>query len=212
MLATRPVLALPTVRPLTADDTATYRMLREEILAMGDGRYFSDSYEREARLSESQWYLWCTETPQHCIFGIFDRDYLIGVMMVTQYGEPADRKVEWEAIWLDPHYRRQGIARTAYRQIQQWTLDRGYDRVILYIRADNKRSQDIHRKQGARYGYTKHGEVWADGSIADAHVFTMDIHALTSGQNRRQTLRHLEESFSFLNREIPAVAKEPKRA
>jgi RimJ/RimL family protein N-acetyltransferase len=189
-----------TIRPLTTDDAAAYRALRKKILAIGDGRYFSDSYEREERLSESQWRDWCTETPEHCIFGVFHRHHLIGVMMVTRQGAAEDRTVEWEAIWLDPRYRRQGIARRAYEQVERWTLDHGYDRVALYIRADNQRSLDIHRRQGACYIYTKPGEMWADGSIGDTHAFVLDLQASTPERRYQKTLNHLDDVLAFLAR------------
>ena len=168
-------VALPTLRPLTAKDVEAYRALRQKVLAIGDGRYFSDSYTREAQLNERQWREWCTETPEHCIFGTFDKDRLIGVMMITQHGAIQDRTVEWEAIWLDPHYRKQGIAKRAYEQIQKWTIEQGYNRVALYIRADNLRSQQIHRNHGAQYLHIKRAEIWADGSVEDTLCFALDL-------------------------------------
>ena len=46
-------VALPTLRPLTAKDVEAYRALRQKVLAIGDGRYFSDSYTREAQLNDN---------------------------------------------------------------------------------------------------------------------------------------------------------------
>ena len=180
LITAHPHIKPPIIRPLNVGDTAAYRVLRQKILAIGDGRYFSDSYTREAALNEQQWLNWCTETPEHCILGMFDNGHLIGTMMATQLGAPEELTVEWEAIWLDPLYRKQGIAKNAYEQVEQWTLDQGYDRVVLYIRADNARSQEIHRKQGAIYTHTKHNEVWADGSVADTHCFVLRLPSIPS--------------------------------
>lgn len=198
MRAVHPNFPLPTIRPLTADDCGAYRCLRQRVLALGDGCYFSDSYTREAELTESQWRAWCTETPEHCIFGIFDKSRLIGVMMITQHGAPEDRIAEWEAIWLEPSYRKQGIAKLAYEQVQQWTLDQGYRYVVLYIRDGNLRSQEIHRKQGACYIYTRAAEVWADGSVGDTLAYFLDISAPTPEMRARKTLRYLEEALVHL--------------
>jgi RimJ/RimL family protein N-acetyltransferase len=162
-----------TLRLLTAADAPDYRALRQHVLAIGEGRFFADSFAREAALTESQWRDWCTERREHCIVGIFDHANLIGMMMATQYRDPDT--AEWEAIWIHPAYRCQGIARRAYQRLELWTRANGYQRVALHIRADNLRSQRIHTEEGARYQFTKHGEVWADGSIADMLAFELDF-------------------------------------
>jgi RimJ/RimL family protein N-acetyltransferase len=171
-------LAVPQVyiRPLTGDDSIAYRTLRQRILDLGDGRCFSDSYVREKQLkTEYAWHQWCTETQDHCIFGTFDADELIGVMMVTRYEGFGDRTVEWEAVWLDPRYRRLGIAKQAYQRAQEWSERNGYHRVVGFIRADNARAREIFERLGGRYICTKHDEVWADGSIASFHTFLLDL-------------------------------------
>jgi RimJ/RimL family protein N-acetyltransferase len=205
MLAACPNLSRPTIRPLTADDTSAYRALRQKVLAVGDGRFFSDSYMREAQLNEKQWQEWCTETTEHCIFGTFHKNCMIGVMMITQHGEPKNHMVEWEAIWLDPRYRRQGIAKLAYEQIRRWTLGQGYEHVALYIRADNLRSQQIHRKQGAHYLHTKYDEVWADGSIEDTRCFWLNLYPTHATKNyiQNRAPAHLETTNASLNQISP---------
>ena len=165
------------LRPLTGDDVAAYRALRQRILDLGDGGCFSDSYIREKNLKTLHaWREWCTETPDHCIFGTFDDDTLIGVMMVTRYEGFGDRTVEWEALWLDPRYRRLGVARKAYQLAQQWTETHGYNRVVGFIRTDNDRAREIFERLGGKYIFTKRDEVWADGSVADFHTFLLDLH------------------------------------
>jgi RimJ/RimL family protein N-acetyltransferase len=183
------------IRPLTGNDSAAYRALRQRILALGDGRCFSDSYIREKQLkTEHAWREWCTERPDHCIFGTFDKTALIGVMMVTQYDSVGDDTVEWEAVWLEPRYRRVGIAKLAYQMAQQWTELRGYRRVVGFIRTDNQRARDIFERLGGRYISTKHDEVWADGSIGDVHTFMLDLQPAALHARQRQTLRHLSEA------------------
>ena len=202
------------IRVLTADDSHAYRALRQRILDLGDGRYFSDSYIREKQLNnEHACHEWCSERPDHCIFGTFAGAALVGIMMVTQYGQPEDRAVEWEAIWLDPNYRRLGIAKQAYQKIQQLTENQGYRRVITFIRTDNERARHIRQKQGARLISTKHDEVWADGSIGDVHTFILDLYPTISRTKQVRALRRLEadqfenqdqRSFDLLPFEITA--------
>ena len=45
-------LANLTTRPLASADAPTYRALRQHIRVTGDGRFFADSYIREAALTE----------------------------------------------------------------------------------------------------------------------------------------------------------------
>jgi RimJ/RimL family protein N-acetyltransferase len=163
------------IRPLTANDVDIYRRLRRTVLLLGDGRYFADSYTREAALDEQGWRTWCTETDAHCILGIFDKTNLVGVLMITRHGDPFERCVEWEAIWLHPSYRRKGIARRAYETAEAWTAARGYRRVALYIRADNLRSQQIHTRCGAIHTGIKPAEIWADGSVADIYCYSIYV-------------------------------------
>ena len=197
---------LLTIRLLNSGDSQAYRELRQRVLQIGDGRYFSDSYMREKQLKTAHaWREWCSEKPDHCIFGTFICGELIGVMMITHYHGFGDRTVEWEAIWLDPLYRKRGYAKLAYGYLQRWTRDHGYDRVVLFIRADNLRSLYIHQKLGARYVHTKRDEVWADGSIADVHSFLLDLHKPAHETHRVHNAVHFDETLSFLNEHPPST-------
>ncbi len=200
------------IRPLTGDDSNAYRALRQRILDIGDGRYFSDSYEREGNLGTEQlWRDWCTEKREHCIIGTFVDKSLVGVMMATQQGGQASPVVEWEATWLDPLYRHGKIAKAAYEKVNQWTLDQGYTYAAVFIRADNQRSQDIRGKQGFVYAYTISDERWADGSVGDTRAFVLDLRAPTPEQRHQQTLLHLGEVLAFLNDGAHAPPAQPDR-
>jgi len=168
------------VRPLNPDDSVAYRRLRQQILALGDGCYFSDSYLREKQLSnEREWREWCTERRGHCIFGTFLGFRLVGVMMITRYSGFKDLEgdvTEWEATWLHPNYRNRGVARRSYLRVHQWTIAQGYHFAAVFIRADNLRSQEIRKRQGFNYVTTKRDEIWADGSVADVHTYILDLH------------------------------------
>lgn len=164
-----------TIRTLTAEDSDMYRVLRQKVLKIGDGKYFNTSFEREKQLSEQEWREWCAETEEHCIIGTFIDEKLIGVMMITRFGDLDEKTVEWEATWFDPAYRGQGIAKKSYKKVQEWTKEHGYRYAKVFIRDDNARSRAIREKQGFVYQETLHNEVWADGSIASEHVFVKDL-------------------------------------
>ncbi len=164
------------IRPLTAADSEAYRLLRQKILEAGDGKYFSDSYVRESHFStKKHWQEWCTETNEHCTIGTFVNEELVGIMGIVMYGPSRDLTVEWEVTWLDPRYRRYGLAKLAYEKVREWSVDHGYKRAVVFIREDNLRSQDIRKKQGATYTHTKYNETWADGSVANVRCFMLDF-------------------------------------
>jgi GNAT superfamily N-acetyltransferase len=194
------------VRPLTADDTENYRALRQKIRSSGGGRYFSDSYEREDRLNTQQWREWCSEKRDHCIIGTFYRDRLVGIMMITAQGPKNSLACEWEATWLEPEYRKTGIARQAYERVHQWTRAHGYEHALAFIREDNARSREIREEQGFIYTRTKHGEVWADGSVADTNLFILDLspkHAANG--NPHDAICRLEATLASMKGEIPLI-------
>jgi GNAT superfamily N-acetyltransferase len=196
------------IRPLTADDSESYRALRKKILEMGDGKYFSDSYERERKFTaEQEWREWCTETQEHCTIGTFIGEELVGTMGIVMYGLPQNRTAEWEVTWLDPQYRKLGIAKLAYEKVQQWTKDHGYEYAIVFIRDGNMRSRKIREQQGAVYFYTKRSQIWADGSVADVHCFMLDLSSARSGQDKPydRAARHMEAILASLKHEADSI-------
>jgi RimJ/RimL family protein N-acetyltransferase len=189
------------IRPLTAADSEAYRRLRQRILDIGEGRFFSSSYTREQQFtSEDQWHERCAETPVRCTIGIFVEGDLVGIMGILPYGDPRHLTAEWEATWIDPKYRKSGIARPAYEKVREWSHEHGYRYAIIDIRADNTRSREIREKQGAMYLYTQRDVTWADGSTADAHFFMLNL-APEAQRSRSvgQAIAFLEAALVFLN-------------
>ena len=193
-------------RPLKADDSDAYFALRDTILEIGDGKYFSDSYTRERELiSGQQRRSWCAEAPDHCIIGTFIDEELVGVMMITRQGPPGSPIVEWEATWLDPEFRGHGLAKPAYEAVAQWTKDHGYKYAVVYIRDENERSQEIRQKQNFIYLYTKEPETWADGSDGVAHCGILDLHSTDHRGSVEATIRRLGVILAALRGEVPSL-------
>lgn len=189
------------IRPLTAADSAGYRQLRQRILDIGEGKLFSSSYTREQQFtSEDQWREWCTETPVRCIIGIFVEGALSGIMGITPCGAPGSLTAEWDATWVDPQYRRSGIAGPAYEAVRAWSHDHGYRYAVVDIRADNTRSREIRENQGAMYLCTKRAATWADGSTADVHYFLLNISSEAArSRSVEQAVGFFEAALAFLH-------------
>lgn len=181
------------IRPLAASDSQAYRRLRQHVLEIGEGKYFSSSYTSEQQFtSEDQWRARCAETAVQCTIGIFVDGGLVGVMRIAQCGDPGDLLTEWGSTWIEPRYRRSGMARQAYERVSAWSHERGYRYAVVDIRADNTRSREIRERQGAMYLCTQREAVWADGSRADVHYFLLSISPGT------QRARSPEQAIAFL--------------
>jgi GNAT superfamily N-acetyltransferase len=200
------------IRPLSAKDTTIYRNLRSRIRQSFDVRFFSDSYTREDSLTEDQWLDWCKETPEHCIIGAFVELELVGIVMVTQLGNPEDLTAEWEASWLDPSYRGQGITPLMYDRVRDWTIEQGYKTVKVFIRSDNYAWLAIRIRQGFSYLGTK-PTVWADGSRGDMCIFSLGLSVTKSNTVDQRALNYLQDTqVSLLVQKIEQAARGRSRA
>jgi len=185
------------LRPLTANDAPAYFERRNHILEIGEGHFFSDSYEREDKLiTEQQRRDWCAEKHDHCIFGAFTGQNLVGFVMITQFGSPNDKTVEWEAAWVDPRYRGSGLTKALYEEVEQWTVSEGYRFVKSFIREDNKRWLDIRRRTGFVEVGTKYVSHWADNTDGNMVILIRDLSAPKPQQQK--ALHHLEDTLSSL--------------
>jgi RimJ/RimL family protein N-acetyltransferase len=179
-------------RPLIASDSEAYRRLRQRVLELGEGRFFNTSYDKDREsTTDEQWRERFVQTGVRCTIGFFVDRELIGIMGILPFGDPANRTVELESTWIDPRYRRSGVAKQAYEQVRQWCLGHGYRYAIIEIRADNARSREIRERQGAAYLFTRRNVAWADGSTADTVFYLLDY---TLGDMRS---RSLEEAIAF---------------
>lgn len=195
------------IRPLTAADSEAYRRLRQHILDIGEGKYFSSSYTTEQQFtSEDQWRELCTETPVRCIIGIFVEGDLNGIMGILPHGDPGTLTAEWNATWIDPKCRRSGIARQAYEEVREWSHGHGYRYAIVDIRADNTRSREIREKQGAMYLCTQRDVTWADGSTADADFFMLNL------SPEAQRSRSVAQAVAFLEAALAYLKQDPHAA
>lgn len=192
------------IRPLAAADSGAYRRLRQHILEIGEGKFFSSSYTREQQFTtEDQWRERCAETAVRCTIGIFVDGDLVGIMGILPYGDPRYLITEWESTWIDPRYRRSGIARQAYEQVRAWSHDHGYRYAVIDIRADNTRSREIREKQGAMYLFTRRNMTWADGSAADADYFLLHLSPEAARtRSADQAVGFLEAALAFLNQDL----------
>jgi len=192
------------IRPLIADDTSAYRALRHRILCSEEAAYFSDSFERERQLDDSQWREWCKEKLEHCILGAFDTEAaLVGVMMIRRQGDGDSPIVVWEALWLDPQHRRGRLCKSIFGRAEQWTKEQGYSFAAAFIRETNIRQTinptiNICHKLGFVDAYTVQDDLWADGSVANVRALLRDLRPNASEFDGMPVFERFKEALPYL--------------
>ena len=66
------------------------------------------------------------------------------------------RWLELQSLYVDPAYRRHGVARLLVEALHAWGRQRGFDTIKLYVSAGNASARDFY----ARQGYTPLQEIW----------------------------------------------------
>ena len=164
-----------TVRQLNENDGGAFKAIRLEALQV-DGRYFGASYEEEAKLTSEQWRQRCRATEDHCIFGLLNNDKLIGVLEATKWpGDKEGKTVLWGAAYVNQNYREKGAATPLYVARLAWSKQRAqFNAAVFFIREGNRRSKEIHEKQGAIHTHDE-PKRWADGTMAMAHWYRTEL-------------------------------------
>jgi GNAT superfamily N-acetyltransferase len=204
----RKIVHLETRRSKSTDKFH-YFPLRKKIRESRDARFFSDSFEREDKLTTPEMQDdWCRENRHHCIFLTYapteHGEELIGTLMLTQQGSRDSPVVESEALWVDHRFRDAGVAKNLLETGREWALEHGYKFFVVFIRDDNKDWLKVREKQGFVHAYTIDNERYADGTIGNTLALILDIRPSTPDQRREQTLLYLEEAVSFLTQILHA--------
>ena len=155
-----------TVRILSANDGNAFRAIRLEALK-NEGHLFGPTYEKENAITDTQsWRERCSETKDSCFFGLFDKGNLIGIMGTKKWDKDNTGETAlWWSAFLKKEYRGQGLATHLYESREQWTIEHQFKRAVFFILDGNRRSTEIHEKQGAKLMYVEPME-WPDRPIA----------------------------------------------
>lgn len=158
-------------RALNPADADAFRTLRLETL-ISYGEVFAKYYENMVERPADFWAEFCTETPDKCLFGLFDAGRLVGVMGVEKWErDKKERTALWTYAYLQPAYRGQKNAQSLYAAREDWTKNKGgYKRAVLSILEERGRSIDIHAKNGARFLFAESLQ-WYDGPAATWHWY-----------------------------------------
>jgi GNAT superfamily N-acetyltransferase len=84
----------------------------------------------------------------------------VGLLLAeTHLDPPIFRRRRWlelSALYVEPRYRRHGVARLLVEYLQAWARQRGFDTIQLYVSAANT----VARQFYARQGFELLQEIW----------------------------------------------------
>lgn len=139
---------LLTIRTLNENDIGAFRALR--VHAAADTPFaIVSTPEEEARSTAEDIIARVRETDQQAMFGAFNGETLIGIA-----GWRREQRVKWahkSLIWgvfVDPAYRRAGIARRLIETAIERAKESGVEQVQLSVCTQNSRAQTLYLSLG----------------------------------------------------------------
>jgi GNAT superfamily N-acetyltransferase len=136
------------VRQADSDDWEELRKLR--LRALADAPYaFSSTLEQEAAYPAEVWRRWAEGGPASADFIAREGGASIG--MAAIFAEPSvPGRMQLVAMWVDPHYRRRGVAGALIDQAVHWARHRQAREVILWVADQNSAAGRLYQRIGFR--------------------------------------------------------------
>lgn len=130
----------------------------------------ADAWPLEMFLAELQ-------HPTRGYIAAFDRDLLVGYAGVMSIAETADV----QTIAVRPTYEGRGIGRAMLDFLHREAAARGAETILLEVRADNPRAQDLYTKNGYAHLHTRPG-YYNDGVDALIMQAPLTAHPTTESE------------------------------
>lgn len=141
------------VRELTVFDSEELRAIRLESLK-SYGQIFDNFYAHELSRPISYWEEQSTQTSDHCFFGLFAYDELIGIMASRRWeNDVSGRTAFWWSNYTKPAFRGLGLTRDLYQKRINWSQKNGMNHATAYVLDSAKRPQKILENLGGRITY-----------------------------------------------------------
>ena len=157
------------IKRLTEDDWFEFSQIRLKALQT-DPRVFGSNYERESKMTETEWRSRLQAT-DNAIFLIYTDENPIGITCVSVDRDDPTRKTAllWGS-WLAPDFRRRGLSELIYKTRIEWAKQQPtVEKIIVSHRASNISSKYANQKHGFVLTH-KAEKVWTDG-VAEDEIF-----------------------------------------
>jgi RimJ/RimL family protein N-acetyltransferase len=172
----------PTIRPLNENDASAFHAMRVAA-TINAPEGIASTQEEEAHRTQAETEARLRPTDHQIVFGAFDGDKLIGIVGLRR--EPHQKIAHKSLIWgvfVDPAYRRGGIARQLIENAIAHACANGALQIHLVVSAHNPRARNLYLSLGfTRYGVEPRG-LFVNGRYLDDElmVLFLDNHATTS--------------------------------
>jgi len=166
-----------TGRALTAEDWQIFRQIRLRALRVHPGVYLG-SYKDAAARTEREWKE-MLDGYGKCIFGLFDRDRMIGLAAIfTSREDPSGQSGVLAMDYIDPSYRGRCLSKLLYQLRIDWArLHQPFKRLVISHREGNEASRRANQAFGFRY-IGREDIDWPDGAQAPHYLYELEIGAL----------------------------------
>ena len=129
-------------------DWEALRQLRLRALADAPDA-FASTLAAEVAFPVEVWWQRAQGGPASANFIAREGGFDIGLAAV--FAEPdAPGRMHLVSMWVDPHYRRRGIARALVGQVVRWAADRRAREVILWVADQNTAARRLYERIGFR--------------------------------------------------------------
>jgi RimJ/RimL family protein N-acetyltransferase len=162
------------IRALEPKDWEAFRELRLHALRTEPGNFFA-AYRDEAGKQPEEWQR-TTRGGDHQVFGLYDRERLIGITAAfTSRDDPSGKTAILAMSFILPEYRGKGLSNLLYEARLDWIRAQPqFTRVVVFHRQSN----DASRKAIHRHGFvfvTRTARTWPDGQTEDEFSYELRI-------------------------------------
>ena len=136
------------VRQAQAADWETLRQLRLRALADAPDA-FASTLEAEVAFPDEVWRQRAEGGPASAT--VIAREGGVDVGLVRVFAEPdVPGRMHLVSMWVDPNYRRRGVARALVAQAVRWAAERGAREVSLWVADHNTAARRLYEQLGFR--------------------------------------------------------------
>ncbi|WP_322070683.1 GNAT family N-acetyltransferase [Paraburkholderia bannensis] len=162
-----------TIRTLTENDVDAFRAMRLHA-AVDTPFAIVPTHEEESRWTREENLARVRETDQQAVFGAFDGDTLIGITgwRREQREKFAHKSLVW-GVFVDPAYRRSGIARRLLESAIARAEASGVEQVQLSVGAQNPRAQTLYSSLGFEIYGREPRAMRIDGQYFDEELMVL---------------------------------------
>jgi len=135
-------------RQAQATDWEALRQLRLRALADAPDA-FASTLAAEVEFPVEVWWQRAQGGPASANF--IAREGGVDIGLAAVFAEPdAPGRMHLVSMWVDPHYRRRGVARALVGQVVRWAADRRAREVILWVADQNTAARRLYERIGFR--------------------------------------------------------------